>query len=404
MKKILLVVLDGMGDRPNPDLGNKTAMQAAFRPNMNELASRGQSGMMTPVRDGIVCGSDTSHLSLLGYDPEKMYTGRGPFEAMGLGMEVKPGDIAFRANFATREKNGLISDRRAGRNIERSSELAKDLCFEVDGVEFMVKEGVEHRAGLVMRGDRLSSEITDSDPHSTGRAPQKIRGLNENAVRTADIVNKYLDQARKILDEHDLNDERLKNRLPAANELLLRGAGVTPTLEPFEQRYQMKGACLAGIPMITGIATLAGLSILKHGKATGRVDTDYTGKVITAVNALRNYDFVMLNIKAPDIAGHDGNSRLKRDVLQFADKAFEHLHDILPDAVLCITADHSTPCVTREHSGDPVPILFATDGIRSDNSKLFDEIASARNALRLLSGDVLSVLSQLSDRLEKYGA
>lgn len=404
MKKILLIILDGMGDRPNPDLGNRTALQAAYRPNMNSLASRGMSGMQIPVRDGVVCGSDTSHLSLLGYDPEKIYTGRGPFEAMGLGMQVKPGDIAFRANFATRDQNGLITDRRAGRNIEKSSELAKSLCMEIDGVEFMVKEGVEHRAGLVMRGDDLSPEISDSDPHIVGKAPLSITGFSENATRTANVINKYLSQARKILTEHEVNDQRSRDGLPLANELLLRGAGITPSLEPFEEMYHMKGACLAGIPMITGIGTLAGMDTLRHGKATGRVDTDYEGKVQTAVNALHDYDFVMLNIKAPDIAGHDGNSRLKRDVLQFSDRAFEQLHDILSDTVLCITADHSTPCVIREHSGDPVPILFATEGIRSDNSKQFDEISSARNSLRLQSGNVMNVLREMSDRVEKYGA
>ena len=404
MKKMLLIVLDGMGDRPNPEFGFKTALQAAYRPNMNELATRGRSGLMAPVREGIVCGSDTSHLSLLGYDPEKIYTGRGPFEAMGLGMRVEPGDIAFRANFATRDKKGLISDRRAGRHIKGSAELAKSLCITLDGVEFMVKEGVEHRAGLVMRGDNLSAKISDSDPHSAGKAPNRILPLDEGAKRTADILNKYLSSVRKILDEHSVNVDRSTQNLPSANELLLRGAGVTPKLEPFEQKYQMKGACLAGIPMITGIATLAGMHILKHDKATGRVDTDYTGKVNAAVEALKRYDYVLLNIKAPDIAGHDGNAILKRDVLQLADKAFEQLHDITGDTVLCITGDHSTPCVTKEHSGDPVPILLTSEGNLSDNSKNFDEASASRGSLRICSGDVMTIMRQMSDRLEKYGA
>lgn len=404
MKKILFVVLDGLGDRPNPVLHGETPLQAAYRPNLNALVSSGLGGMMYPVRKGLVCGSDTSHLSLLGYDPERVYTGRGPFEAMGLGIVSKPGDIAFRANFATRNSEGLIVDRRAGRDIPQSIGLARKLSFSMNGVEFIVKEGVEHRAALVVRGEGLSANVGDSDPHVQGKPPRKVEALNSDAKRTADIINAYLEKARKILDDSEENKERVSNGQPAANELLLRGAGVTPSLEPFKEKYNLNGACLAGIPLITGIGNLAGLKLLRHPKATGRVDTDYNGKVGAAIRALDENDFVLLNIKAPDIAGHDGSPLLKRDVIEKIDAALGQIIEASDQIVTCITGDHSTPCTTKEHSGDPVPIVFSAKGILKNNVRHFDEISCSTAGFNLLSGDVMSMLLQLSDRMEKYGA
>ena len=404
MKKLLLFVLDGLGDRPNSLLNGETPLQAAYRPNLNALVRAGLGGMMYPVRKGLVCGSDTSHLSLLGYDPDKVYTGRGPFEAMGLGIVAEPGDIAFRANFATRSGDGVIVDRRAGRDIPESGSLAKKISFSMNGAEFIVKEGVEHRAALVIRGKGLSPEISDSDPHEQGKAPRKVQPLDESARHTADLVNEYLDRVRTILDSSPENADRESRGKPAANELLLRGAGITPRLQPFAEKYGLKGACLAGIPLITGIGNLAGLDLLKHLGATGRVDTDYNGIVKAAVRALSSHDFVIVNIKAPDIAGHDGDPLLKKDVIEKIDAALGPLVDLGDSVVTCVTGDHSTPCSSMEHSGDPVPILFSTGGMRRNNVRQFDEVNCSLRGFNLLSGNVMTMLLQLSDRLEKYGA
>ncbi len=403
MKKILLVVLDGLGDRPNAALGGKTPLQSAFRPNLNFLASSGINGLLSPVRPGLNVGSDTSHLSLLGYDPVEFYSGRGPFEAMGLGMEVKPGDIAFRANFATRE-NGIISDRRAGRMQHGNSDLASSLNMKIDGVQFFVKEGVEHRAALVVRGSGLSDRISDSDPHVTGKPPSEVSATGKDGEFTADVLNKFLEQSREILDASEVNAGRAKEGKPKGNELLLRGAGQAPILPAFEEKLGMKGACVAGIPLITGICGLVGMDIVVHPGATGRVDTDYNGKMKKAVEALDSHDFVLLNIKATDIAGHDGDPLLKREVLEMIDRAASPLKEILGGTLVAVTGDHSTPCATGEHSGDPVPLAIATEGIRRDHVKMFDEVSASLGALRVSGSDLMSYLKSLSDRSEKYGA
>lgn len=403
MKRIMLIVLDGLGDRPNKELGGKTALQAAFRPNLNFLASNGTNGLMSPVSHGLKVGSDTSHLSLIGYDPREFYSGRGPFEAMGLGMDVRPGDVAFRANFGTRE-NGIIKDRRAGRIRDGNTELCSSINMEIDGTRFFVKEGVEHRAALVIRGSGLSDKITDSDPHITGKPAQEIMALDRSAEHTAHVLNQFLERSREILDGSDVNRRREERGEPRGNELLIRGAGMAPVLPPFGEKYGMKGACVVGIPMISGICQLVGMDVIKHPGATGTVDTDYSGKIRTAVKALKDHDFVLVNIKATDIAGHDGDPILKRDVLEKTDRAFGPLRDILGDTVIAITGDHSTPCSIKEHSGDSVPITFVTDGIRKDGVRFYDEISALKGELRITSNDTMNYLLGLSDRAEKYGA
>ena len=404
MKKIFLLVLDGLGDRPNVELQGRTALQAAYRPNLNRLAREGQGGMMHPVSPGYRTGSDTSHLSLLGYDPEKFYTGRGPFEAMGLGMTVLGGDVAFRANFATVEDGGVVQDRRAGRITVGTDRLAEALSFSVDGVEFFVKAGVEHRAALVMRGNGLSDQITDSDPHEPGLKVHEVQALAGKAKFTSDVLNKYLSIARKKLREHDVNVQRLKEGKAPANELLVRGAGQAPSLQQFQELFGMKAACISGIPMITGICRLLGMDYIPVEGATGRLDSNFRAKFDAAYKALEQYDFLIMNIKATDVAGHDGDALAKRDAIQRIDAAMAGIGNILDDTVVCVTGDHSTPCAMKDHSGDPLPILFNTNGIRRDNARLFDEISCTKGTYHITSGDVMKILMQLSDRAEKYGA
>lgn len=404
MKKIFLLVLDGLGDRPNKELGNRTALQAAYRPNLNRLTRTGLGGLMHPITPGYRTGSDTSHLSLLGYDPEKFYTGRGPFEAMGLGMKVLGGDVAFRANFGTTDDSGIVVDRRAGRITEGTKDLAEALSFSVDGVEFFVKAGVEHRAALVMRGERLSDRITDSDPHEPGLKVHEVKPLDQGGEYTAKVLNRYLAEARKILSEHPVNRNRNGNGEPAANELLVRGPGLAPRLTPFSDLHGLRGASISGIPMITGICQLVGMDKIEVEGATGRLDSNFSAKFKAAYKVLEEYDFLIMNIKATDVAGHDGDAVAKRDAIQRIDRAMSGIFEHLDDVVICVTGDHSTPCSLKDHSGDALPILFNTSGIRVDKARLYDEVSCSGGSYHITSGDVMKVLLQLSDRAEKYGA
>ena len=396
--------MDGLGDRPNHVLHGKTALQAAYRPNLNHLASLGLNGVLHPIGPGIRSGSDTSHLSLLGYNPKEVYTGRGPFEALGLGLNVLPGDIAFRANFGTSDSDGTILDRRADRISQGTDRLASSLNMEIDGYSFMVREGVEHRAALVIHGPGLSSAVTDSDPHEVGKKVEIVEGRDEAGIRTADLVNRFLEKAGNILRDHPVNAERIRNGLKPANVLLLRGAGKAPDLLPFREKYGMKGACIAGIPMITGLCNMLGMDIIKVKGATGRTDTNYEGKIDALVNVLKTHDFVILNFKGTDVAGHDGDPVLKKSVIERVDMAIAPLKNLLEDTAIAITGDHSTPCDLKDHSGDHVPIVFVTSGILSDGVRRFDEISCMKGALEINSISVMDYLLQISNRSDKYGA
>ncbi len=402
MKKILLLIMDGLGDRPNKSLGNKTALQAAEKPNLDYLALNGATGTMSPVSYGVRAGSDTSHLSILGYSPEKYYTGRGPFEALGLGIKLEPGDIAFRANFAS-VIDGKIVDRRAGR-INGTDELSRSLETEIDGIKFIVRSGVEHRAAVVMRGNGLSDHIIDTDPHITGKSPLNTIATDHEGNFTAMLINKFLERSRKILNEHPFNKKRVEDGLLPGNEIMLRGAGKIPDLENFEEKYNLKAACISGTPLIRGIAGLAGFTILKVDGMTGRIDTDYKNIFKSALIALEKYDFVLINIKGTDIAGHDKKPELKKYVIEKVDQEIQPFIEKRDDVLIVVTGDHSTPCSYGDHTGDPVPVLFSTDGILYDKSSHFDELSVSEGYYKITSNDLMPLIMSYSDRAEKYGA
>lgn len=394
--------MDGLGDRPNRELGNKTALQAAVRPNLNRLASNGTTGLMSPVSFGVRAGSDTSHLSILGYDPLKYYTGRGPFEALGLGIKLKPGDIAFRANYAT-VKDGKVIDRRAGR-VQNTGILSAELETEIDGVQFIVKSGVEHRTAVVMRGNNLSDKITETDPHSINSPPEFAQALEPSAEFTASVINKFLKRSRKILENHEFNTKlEAEGKIPA-NEIMLRGAGKIPDLPSFEKKYSMRAACISGTPLIRGIAGLAGFTNLPVEGMNGRIDTNYQNIISAAVKALDTYDFVLVNIKGTDIAGHDRKPALKKYVIEQVDSVISPLLERLDDTLIVVTGDHSTPCSYGDHTGDPVPVMFSTNGIINDNVKYFDELSVSCGYYKITSNDIMPVIMSYSDRAEKYGA
>ena len=404
MKKILLIILDGLGDRPSPELGNRTPLQAANKKNINALAYRGMVGLFEPISPGIRPGSDTAHLSILGYDPYKVYTGRGPFEALGLGMDLKPGDIAFRGNFATVDKSLRVIDRRAGRIDTGTDKLASSLNIEIDGINIMVKEGVEHRAGVVFRGDGLSPNVSDVDPHQENVFVHESRPLDNGAEKTADVLNKFTRKSYEILDQHPVNVERKKQGKNPANILLTRGAGIVPELDNFNEKYRLKSACVVGVPLISGICKLAGITPIKVPGATGTTNTNMQKKVKYAIDAFKTYDFLLMNIKATDVAGHDGNAVLKKEMIEKADIALEPVLDLLDEITVMITGDHSTPCTVKDHTGDPLPVLISTNGIRSDGIEEWNEISASRGSLRITGRDVINVLLNYSDRAEKFGA
>ena len=407
--KILLLVLDGIADRPCPELGNRTPLQAALTPVLDRLARDGICGIMDTIGPGIRPGSDTSHLSLLGYDPHKYYTGRGPLEAEGSGIHMEPGMIGFRCNYATLDEEGRVSDRRAGR-VQGTGVLSDAIQKGVDlstmGIEFIFRSGAGHRAALAFRGKDLGVSVTSNDPKKEGIPPHSFSANDGDPadVRTAAALTEFVRQAEEILRQHPFNLTRISKGLPPANTVIIRGAGRMGHFEPFSQRYGLKGSVISAAALISGIGTAVGLTRIDVPGITGSTNTNLNGKVRAAMDALKTGDFVLLNIKGADEAGHDGKARVKLEFIEKIDAALMPLTS-LKDCLVVICADHSTPCSVKDHSADPVPIIICGEGVRVDRVNEYDEIACAEGGLHRITGNsLMPILMDLLNRSPKYGA
>lgn len=408
-RAVLFLVLDGISDRPCPELGGKTPLQAASTPILDRLASEGTCGIMDTIGPGIRPGSDTSHLSLLGYPPERYYTGRGPLEAEGCGIHMEKGMIGFRGNYATLGKDGTILDRRAGR-IHETKELSAAIQQGVDlsslGVSFWFCSGAGHRAALALKGEGLGADVSSNDPKKEGIEPPLIQSCTRKRAdrKTADACNAFIRQSHQILEDHPLNQGRVRQRKPPANIVLIRGAGEMGRFEPFEERYHLRGSVIAAATLITGIGKVVGLHPVAVPGATGSVDTNLEGKVTAAMKELDQREFVLLNIKGCDEAAHDGNAKEKKNFIERIDASLVPLLG-LSDCLLVICGDHSTPCTIRDHSADPVPLLIHGEGVRVDAVKRFDEIACAQGGLHRLQGlSLMPIILDLINKAHKYGA
>jgi len=412
LNRALLVICDGMGDRTHREFGDETPLGIARTPTFDQLASTGSVGLMDPVSPGIRPGSDYATTALLGYDPRVCYVGRGGLEAAGAGMELKPGDVAFRCNFSTVDADSTVVDRRAGR-IERGTvEIARAVrAIRPKGIKDLridFQATVAHRGVLVLKGRGLSRMVSDVDPHATGVRFLKCEPLDDStaAKRTAAAVNDFVLQSAKILKNHPVNAERIREGKPPANIILPRGAGTLPPFKPLHDLYGMKVACVAAVALVKGVCRIAGAEVITPEGATGGLDTNYGGKARAALEALRDHDLVILHVKAPDVASHDGDFRKKASVIEKIDDA---VGKILPSldmtsTYVAVTADHSTPVNVKDHSGDPVPLLINGPGVLRSNVSKFSENAVSRGNLGRLHGlDLMPMIADYLDKAKKLG-
>jgi 2,3-bisphosphoglycerate-independent phosphoglycerate mutase len=401
--KCLLVVCDGMADRPNKALEGKTPLEVAQTPNLDFLAKNGISGIVDTIAPGIRPGSDTAHLAILGYDPFTTYTGRGPFEAAGVGLEVNQGEIALRCNFATVNEKGVIIDRRAGRIQKGTDELATAINkIKIPGVDIRFKESTGHRGALVLSGKEFSHLVTDSDPHQEGVEALEVDVLEKSASaqRTAAVLNDFIDESKELLKNHPVNAKRIEDKKRPANILILRGAGVAPSLVPFEKKYGMKGGCIATVSLVRGVGRFCGLQVLGAEPST---EIEALGEM--ALKATNKHDFVLLNLKAPDDASHDGDLKKKISVIEEIDRIAESFYDFTMNNYLAVLSDHTSPVARKDHSGDPVPIILAGPEVRTDNIETFSERSAAAGGLcRIRGTDIMNILVDLMNRSEKFGA
>ncbi|NWF95453.1 MAG: 2,3-bisphosphoglycerate-independent phosphoglycerate mutase [Candidatus Thorarchaeota archaeon] len=406
----VLVVMDGLGDRPVKELGGRTPLQAAKKPNLDRLAKEGQNGLMNVIGPGIIPGSDTAHLALFGYDPFSTYPGRGPLEALGAGLPSRPGDVAFRSNFATVDAQMVVLDRRAGR--EFSKEEGKALQDAIDGLKidgFTVHfiHTVEHRGALVLEGPGLSDKVSDIDPHTEGKKVLTCQPLEPAAKKTAEVINKLVQLSYERLNDLKVNTERKKRGVSPANVLLLRGPGQHREVPTLQQRYGIRSAVIAGGALYIGTAKYVGMEHLTVTGQTGTIDTNFEGIADRAIKAVESgYDFVFVHIKATDNASHDHNARQKMLAVERTDGLIGRVVSAVGGRiVLAVTGDHTTSVELGEHVCDPVPFLLWSDFVRPDSVRSFSETDAADGALHTIRGvDVLPLLLGYSGHIDKFGA
>lgn len=399
---VLVVIIDGLADRPVRALGGRTPLQAAKTPTFDRLAREGKCGLADPVAPGVVPDTAAGTLALFGQSPLALK--RGPVEALGAGIELAPGDIALRGNFATLDDKKQVVDRRAGRIREGTAKLAAaldrltlpgDLAHDV---EIRVKEATEHRLGIVLRGDGLSTAIRGSDPGDGAvpgplLTPHPLDPKDERAVETARILALFEQKARKVLRRHPVNRARVAAGLPAANVILTRGAGRIHRLLPLEEAGgPLRSTCISGDRTVLGLAAWLGAETFTSPSMTANLDTDLEAKFGAALDALRRSDLVMLHLKGADIAAHDQRPELKSAFLEKIDRHLAELLERHPEPLrVALASDHATLSESGQHAADPLPIVIWGEGIEADGVDRFDETAVAagdleRAPLQLLLG------------------
>ncbi len=387
--KIVLLVMDGLGGLPM-EANGPTELEKANTPNMDQLAAEGTLGRTIPVRAGVTPGSGPAHLSLFGYDPIKYVVGRGALEACGVGASLKLGDIAVRCNFCTIDKDGNITDRRAGRiSTEEALPIIEKLkAITIPEVDIEVLHVKEYRFAVIMRGEGLSPEIEDTDPQETGVPPLPIEACDPKAERTAALFREWAEKARAALADE-----------PKANFFTMRGFATNPGLPQFPDVYGLNPACVAVYPMYKGVSDLVGMDIIKF-------EGEYPADEFSAVSKIwDDYNFFFIHIKKTDSMGEDGNFDGKVKIIESVDQAIPALVDLKPD-VLMITGDHSTPARMKSHSWHPVPFLLWAPALGfADEQTAFGERACSKGSLGTFPAyETMSLALAHAGKLNKFGA
>lgn len=391
--KIALVVLDGVGDIAIKENGYLTPLEAAKTPIMDKLSREAIQGRMTPVAPGVTPGSGPGHLALFGYDPVDTQVGRGVIEALGLGLELKAGDVAARANFCSLDADGLVTDRRAGRieteECERLCAILSKKIKKVSNTQIIIQPGKGHRFVVIFRGTGMEGPLNDTDPQREGLPIAESTPLDpssKKAQKAAKLIKAFYDKALPIL-----KDER------PANGFLMRGIAHQPDIPTFEERYKLKAACLAVYPMYKGLAQLVGMDKVEGPQSISEQFNRY-------LEEYDNYDFFFIHYKYTDMYGEDGNFEAKKKAIEELDEALPILLQKRPD-VIAITGDHSTPCPMKGHSWHPQPVLLTSAFSGSDKLERFTETGANIGSMGVFDAKFLIRHMQAHAMMfDKYGA
>ena len=390
--KYIVLVGDGMADRPLSELDNRTPIEAARTPNMDYIVKHGQLGRAITIPNGMEPASDVANLSIIGYDPKKYYSGRGPLEAANMGVELDEFDIAFRCNLIT-VSGDIMADYSAGHISSKEAEiLIKSLDGTLGGAHIKFYPGVSYRHLMVLKPDVKYSiedfqKITCTPPHNIlGKKISKNLPKGEKA----DFLIKLMNESRPILEKHEINRVRVDLKENPANMIWLWGHGSKPNMPSFYEKFGLTGSIISAVNLVNGIGKIIGLEPISVPGATGYYDTNYKGNVEYALNSLKDKDFVFVHVEAPDEAGHNGDVREKISAIENFDNLvvgtiLKHFKDLKNFRIL-VLPDHATPISLRTHSDEPIPFAILGKGIKPDQFDAFSEKGAYESGLVFKSG------------------
>ena len=394
--KHAILVGDGMSDYPLAELGNKTPLEVAKIPNINEMVKDGVIGLVKTVPRGMKPASDIANLSILGYDPKAYYTGRGPLEAANIGVELGENEVAFRCNLVT-VNNDIMADYSAGHITDKESQALIGYLNEklgTDGIKFY--HGKSYRHLLVIKAksaDELDGLIKTSctPPHDIAS-----KDITKNLPKGngSALLNRLMEESRSLLEKHEINKVRVDLQENPANMIWLWGQGVNPNMPTFKGIFGIDGAVISAVDLVNGIGKIAGLEVVSVPGATGYYDTNYQGKGEYAVDTLKRTDFIFVHVEAPDEAGHNGDLRAKITAIENFDKfvvgaVWRHLKDA-GDYRIMVLSDHATPISVRTHVSDPAPFVMAGKGVVHNGFDIFSESNAVLSKVKFKSGAALT--------------
>lgn len=383
--KVLLVILDGAGDRPVAELSYKTPLEAANKPFLDSLAVQSQCGMMSSVGFYRKPSSDLAHMAILGLDMNS-YPGRGPIEAAGLGIKHDESDLFFRGNFCRINNEGVIVDRRVGRKNPPKMLLDEIRTTIIDDVVFNVHPIAEHRFVLQLKGNGLSPKVSDNDPHVVGVLPDVIESIDgkQDSSNTASLLKRYIGVVRDRLKE--LQESSI-------NYILLRSPGTMPRWPSFYEKYGLVASCIANNALYNGVGSLLKMNVLLPNRFED-YRSYYDAVPDLLCKAFSISDFVFLHFQETDLCGEDGDWNKKTRIIEQIDATLSSIKILLQNVCVVVTSDHSTPCSLQSHSGDEVPFMIYQKGGRFDNVRKFSEKTCCNGSLGHFTGDLVMPMIQ----------
>jgi 2,3-bisphosphoglycerate-independent phosphoglycerate mutase len=388
--KYIIFIIDGAADYPVKELGGKTPLMVAKKPNIDRLTQDGRCGLFKTIPDNFSNGSAVANLSILGYDPKIHFHGRGVLEAAAIGVELEKNDVALRCNTLCVE-DGKIKNHSAGQlSTEEGTALIRTLDQQMgnDAVEFY--PGVSYRHLLILKGS-YSEDIECMPPHDNqGKvfAELMVKAKSQKGKETAALLNKLIIDSKEILEKHPINIKRIEEGKDPGNMIWPWSPGKKPLMKPFQQLYGVKGAAISAVDLIKGIGIYSGFDIIEVSGATGLYDTNYEGKADACIDALKNHDLIYVHFEAPDEAGHEGNAGLKIKCIEAFDKRLigRVLQRLDQEVKIAVLPDHPTPVSLKSHVSDPIPFLIY-NGKDKDKVEHFDEESCKQGTFRLFQGD-----------------